>query len=390
MRIDIHELEEFNRLASNGAEQAARALGQLTGMEIYVEGTGVNLVTAETLEETFAGRQHIGVRVGLSEALSGEATLVFEPEDAKTLLESMSSPADSGVEFPGSTFAELGNIMIGGFITGWANYLGRTIEMTPPTYLEATGMRVLPRFTREAAAEQGVFIFESQLTATGSDLSVPLYLIPEYREFVTLLAARSDSIAVPVDRLPVFNDLAAHGAERVAEQITTMTGRETDLKISQLRFFMLRDVPDQIEELVYAGAVFELTGHPSGYFVILFEESTAESVASSMLPDGVEASDSMREESITELGNIITSGFIDGWADTLGTSIEHSPPRYVHDFGPSILSSVVGQLSRSQEGAFVIDATIQFGNDASECQLFMLPDRSELVEIISELPSRLE
>ncbi|WP_369011397.1 chemotaxis protein CheC, partial [Escherichia ruysiae] len=72
----------------------------------------------------------------------------------------------------------------------------------------------------------------------------------------------------------------------------------------------------------------------------------------------------MGESAIQELGNIMTSGFIDSWANVLQTSINHTPPQLVHDLGTSILSPIAGRLGQSQEYAFLMDSAVRTDGDA--------------------------
>ena len=388
MRIEINQLEQFNHLASRGARHSASSLSQLTGLRIRDQMTGVSLVTESALQEIFAGQQYVGVQVGLSGGLSGETVLIFEPDSANQVRQQIPGASAAGL-MSGGAFAELGNIMIGGFVDGWANYLGVEVDITPPTYIEATGTRILPRLTRRNAADEGVFLFQSQLEAQDTDLSVPLYLIPEYDEFVSLLAARSNGPTVPAEKLTVFNDFAEQSAKRASEQIGMLTGLTTDVDVSQLRFTALSEMASNIGPETHIGSVFEMNGLPSGYFLLLFDETSANSVASAMMPGGDDTvDDSMMKAAIEELGNILTSGFIDGWANTLQTSIEHSPPEYVRDAGSNVMHDIVDRLDGDQEYAFTIDSAIEIGGRETQCRIYVLPDRDELTQALDQIPGR--
>jgi len=387
MRIEINQLEQFNHLASRGARHSASSLSQLTGLRIRDQMTGVSLVTESALQEIFAGQQYVGVQVGLSGGLSGETVLIFEPHSANQVRQQIPGASAAGL-MSGGAFAELGNIMIGGFVDGWANYLGVEVDITPPTYIEATGTRILPRLTRRNAADEGVFLFQSQLEAQDTDLSVPLYLIPEYDEFVSLLAARSNGPTVPAEKLTIFNDFAEQSAKRASEQIGMLTGLTTDVDVSQLRFTALSEMASNIGPETHIGSVFEMNGLPSGYFLLLFDETSANSVASAMMPGGDDVDDSMMKAAIEELGNILTSGFIDGWANTLQTSIEHSPPEYVRDAGSNVMHDIVDRLDGDQEYAFTIDSAIEIGGRETQCRIYVLPDRDELTQALDQIPGR--
>jgi len=116
--------------------------------------TGVSLVSDETLGRVFTGQRYVGVQVGLSGGLSGETVLIFDPDSASRLRKRLASRGGQS-SLAGGPFAELGNIMIGGFVDGWADHVGVEVDMTTPTYIEATGTRILPRITRREAAKPG-------------------------------------------------------------------------------------------------------------------------------------------------------------------------------------------------------------------------------------------
>jgi chemotaxis protein CheC len=393
MKVDIRELGQFNHLASQGAERAAESLSQLAGVQMGVEVTDVSLVTETVLAETFTDRSFVGVEVGLEGGLEGETVLAFERERAMKLQDLLMGVTDNGnaeERLAKSSVTELGNIMIGGFIDGWANHLDTAINMTPPRYTEANGPRILPDQAIEAAKKHGVFLFESKLTGMDTDLDFSLYMLPEYRQFVQLLSGNEQGNQIPVNRLSTFEQLAKEGAGNAADQIGMMTGLDTNVDVSRLRFVPLAGVPKQVGNDQFVGVVFELTGLPSGYLVVLFGEASATTIANAMMPGGGAEDEigEMTEGAIKELGNIMTSGFIDGWANVLQTSIEHSPPNFVHDMGESIMSPVVGKLGQQQDYAFVIDSTIEIDGNTGQCDIYALPNERELARALSALPAR--
>jgi chemotaxis protein CheY-P-specific phosphatase CheC len=393
MRVDVRALGACNRLAERGAKQAAGALSDLTGTELAVEVTGASVASSEDLAEAFTGRESIGVSVSLRGGLDGEAVLAFNAANIDALLSLL--PGGQGMER--SAVTEVGNIALGGFLDGWANYLGRAIDISPPRYFEADGAAVLPD---GALAGEGVFLFESRLDATTTDLDFSIYLLPNSKPFRDLIVGKTApavtaggeanggtaSTAIPYKSLSTFSSLAKRGSANAAENIAMMTGLETTVDVSRLRFVPLADVPAEVGTEPHAGTVFELQGQPSGYLAILFEESSAAAVADAMLPiDPDEPLGDMAENALCELGNVMTSGFIDGWANVLGTSISHSPPEFVHDIGASTVSPLVAKLSEDQDYGFVIDAAIRTEDVQARCDVYALPDERELAEALSRL-----
>ncbi|GAB7009662.1 chemotaxis protein CheC [Halorubrum trueperi] len=403
MRVDVRALGACNRLAEQGAGQAAGALAELTGTDLAVEVTGASVASGEDLAEAFAGRESIGVSVGLRGGLQGEAVLAFDAANVDALL----SLLPGGQSMERSAVTEVGNIALGGFLDGWANYLGTAIDMTPPRYFEADGAAVLPD---GALAGDGVFLFESRLDATTTDLDFSIYMLPDSERFRELIVGNAapaatpgaeaaggadgagtgsekrGRTAVPYESLSTFASLAKRGSANAADNISMMTGLDTTVDVSRLRFVPLADVPAEVGVEPHAGTVFELQGEPSGYLAILFEEESAATIAAAMLPtEPDEPLGGMAENALCELGNVMTSGFIDGWANVLGTSITHSPPEFVHDIGSSTISPLVAKLSRRQDYGFVIDAAIQTEGVQTRCDVYALPDERELASALSRL-----
>ena len=389
MYVDIQSLETFSRLASRGASTAADSLGQLTGTNVYVDVTDVTLMAAGDLRETFADREFVGVEVGLEGGIAGQTVMAFETDAAEVLLDKL-MPGDGSIEdesFARSGVQEAGNIMTSGFIDGWADHLGVGIDMTPPAYVRATGTDILPdgAFDDERS---GVFMFESKIRSLDDELEFTIYMLPEYAGFTDMLrrTGGGSSPAIPVDKLPEFNQMTKQGATSAADNITMMTGTETDVEVSRLRFVPIQDVPSEVGDTTVAGTIFELHGQPSGYLAILFDESSAEEVAQGMIPTETDPGiGEMERGALRELGNIMTSGFIDGWANVLGTSIEHTPPQFIHDMGSAVMDPLVSRLGRTQEHAFIIDSTVRTPDGDVRCDIYALPDQHELAEALDQI-----
>jgi chemotaxis protein CheY-P-specific phosphatase CheC len=389
MEVDIRALGTFRSLAHEGAEHAAASLSQLTGIETNVDVTNVTLMSHEDLSREFGDDEFVGVQIGFSGRLTGETVLAFDRDSVATIVDvlvpgastdgSFDEMAQSGVE-------EVGNIMMGGFIDGWADYLEASIDMSPPTYVERTGSEILPDSTFAGETDDHVFVFKSQMRAVDETLNFYIYMLPEAEVLSELLSMRSRTAdtVVPIDKLSVFNEMTREGTRKAAANVTTMTGIDTDVEVSRLSFVPIEDVPTSIGDEEYVGVVTEFDGLPSGYLAFLFDEESAHTIVASMLPTEPSADwGEMERSAIVELGNIMTSGFIDGWANVLTTTIDHEPPQFVHDMGSAIMSPVVGRLGTQQRYAFLIDSTVRTAGDEFNCDIYAVPDESELREVLS-------
>jgi len=327
------------------------------------------------------------VNFGYEGELSGETVLVFGRECNETLIESLLGGADSE-EMARSSVKEIGNIMMSGFIDGWADYLGTTIDHSPPTYVEGIGSEVLPDAPEDSDKDQ-IFVFKSRIEWIGESVEFYIYMLPEYDPLAEVMTEHADTEqdAIPIDKLEVFNEMTRDGTEKAAKNVTQMTGIDTEAEVSQISFAPIEDVPKQVGNDIFVGTVVEFTGIPSGYMMVLFDELSAKNVAEAMMPVEVDA-DELTEQhkmAIEELGNIMTSGFVDGWANVLQTSVDHTPPRLVHDMGRAIIDPLAAQVGQHQEHAFIIDSTMKTDDIEFEAEIHALPNEQELREALDEL-----
>ncbi|ELZ85818.1 chemotaxis protein CheC, inhibitor of MCP methylation [Haloferax elongans ATCC BAA-1513] len=391
MNLDVRSLRTFSRLAHSGAEKAAGSLTTLAGIDTYVNVTKVELGTKTDVEQEFAERDLVSVHIGFSGGLDGRTVLAFSPESAERLVDALMpgmDGAETGSELATSSLKEVANIMLGGFIDGWADYLDTTVDITTPTYVDDDSNSPLENlesdgFEHESDNEH-ILVFRNQLEAADDAIEFDLYMVPSPDSIKTITDASGQHGALPVQSFAAFSDMIADGADQASADITAMTGIDTTVEVSRMSFVPIEGVPMSLTDSVRRGVVLEFFGTPSGYIAILFDEPSADNIASSLLP-GMEGDEAMRQSAIQEIGNIVTSGFLDGWANTLGTTIDISPPKHVHDIGSAIVDPLATELAQSQEYAFLIDSTIRTDDDEFTCDIYALPNEEELRKALEQL-----
>lgn len=376
MNVDVKSLGAFSRTAGKGAEQAAKNLTGMTGIETAVDVSKVMLASAEDLANE--DDERVGVAIDFDGGIDGVSLLTFSPEGVETLSETLLPGA--GMEE--SAIKEVGNIVTSGFIDGWADHLGTTIDISPPQYVEGTGSELLDAagFERDEA-----FVFRSQVGAVGEELDVEFHMFPEPDSMQEMLAGGDDEI--PVEKLETLREMARTGAQTTSETVSSMTGIDTSVDITQLSFVPIEDVPAELSDEKYVGVVLEFEGVPGGYILILFDEASAREVVAALVPgtETVESFDGMERSAMKEIGNVMTSSFIDGWANVLDTTIDISTPQFVHDMGSAVAESVVSRLGQRQAFAFLFDATLEADDREFDCEIYAIPDESELRSALDDI-----
>ncbi|MFB6131988.1 MAG: chemotaxis protein CheC [Halanaeroarchaeum sp.] len=189
-KIDIRRLRDVNELAKSGAETVAEHLNQLTGVETEMKITKINVIDVEDLGRHLGERKRVGVNIPLEEPPHGSVLILFDDDSAKTLAHTMlGSEASDGPGYSDmerSAIREVGNIMTSGFIDGWADVVGRTIDISTPQLLRAGGEDIVDHCV-DPGEHEIAMVFDSTLRAPDVDVEATIYSFPNIEEFVDLI-----------------------------------------------------------------------------------------------------------------------------------------------------------------------------------------------------------
>ncbi|MCU4752734.1 chemotaxis protein CheC [Natrialbaceae archaeon A-CW2] len=393
MKLDVNALGTFYRMAREGAGLAAGRLSKMTGVETQVGVTKLNFMRGKEIRADFEdGTEKVGIRVEVTGGLDGHSVIVFDRESALQVVEMLlaDSAGDEFDEMSRSAATELGQVMNSGFIDGWADVLETVIDVSTPEFIEAKTVDPFFGDLEEAPDDQDLaLLFQSHIEAVGTEISFSHYLFPRRESMAQLLEELRSSDGIEYDKLEGFDRMAEQGATEVAKTATTLTGIETNVEIRRLNFVSLEAIPQQIADDPLVGVAFEFDGTPSGYLLFLFDEDSAHEIVDAMVPMEVDHDGDgfgeMGTSAIKELGNIMASGFLDGWANVLDTTIDHSPPEFIHDIGAAVIDPVVIQLGEDQEFAFVFDTQVVADGQAFDCDIYAIPDEADLERALNDL-----
>lgn len=391
MRLDIQTLGTFNNLADEGARAAANSLTQLTGNDIGVSVTRADLVPLPDLAAEFAGDEFAGVELSTGDGLESTIVLVFDRDSATRLLEAVmpESWGETTAAMDQSGVSEVANIMVGGFVDAWADHFERKISLSPPNYVAGEWPTILPEEVPLWDERQTAMTFTSQLTSAAETIDFHLYLFPD-RDSIQMLmedAVPTGELPISIDKLSLFNEMTKAGARRAAEKITQMTNIETDVDISRLTFVPTNDIGNHFRHDRQIITVTHLQGPPGGHIAILFDPDSARTVADALLPIDIDEpgiTDHHRS-AIEEIGNIMTSGFIDGWANTLDRKIQHVPPEVTEGTTAATITELATDFDPVQEYIFLFDSTVRTPDQSIGVEIIALPNHTQLKAVLDEL-----
>jgi chemotaxis protein CheY-P-specific phosphatase CheC len=408
MKINIDSLERLNLLTREGAQTASTVLSDRTGAESVVEVTKVILVDERDISADVEASGTDFVHFDLSGRLSGDALVAYDGGRASE-------------RFPDDATA-LVDEMMHGFVETWESELEAELGLSDPVHRTEPEPETF-RVASDGPETNSLLVFLSKIAWSTGAGGLDIYFVPDRESLPKVVTAEdddtdtleiegeSDSMSFgdddgefggtpsfmddeeedtptySLDKLFIFNDLTREGTEAAAQRVSTMTGVETTADVTGISFTPIEDISSLIKDDTYVGTTVEFDGVPSGYLVILFDVDSAKTIAELLLPtdDPDDGFTEMHRSAIEELGNIMTSGFIDGWANVLQTSVEHTPPELVDDLEMPLLEIVTQQLGPFQTHAFTIDSTMYNDEVAFDCQIHALPNESELEAALDEL-----
>jgi chemotaxis protein CheC len=183
-----------------------------------------------------------------------------------------------------------------------------------------------------------------------------------------------------------INQLADASAETVRAHIAQMAGVDATVDVTGLTFLAPADLGQHLgSERTYAGSV-PLESSPHGVFCVNLGAQGGAALATQLT--GTQPADGlsdMHESALTELTNILASGFLDGIANTLSTEIRHGPPTIHHDTGPAVADAI---LPASHEDPLLVLVNTQITLPAvadTPVTFYLIPDADEFAAVLNDL-----
>jgi chemotaxis protein CheC len=197
------------------------------------------------------------------------------------------------------------------------------------------------------------------------------------------------SLMIDIRKLGLFNRMAKEGGNTVASHLSQMTGMETEMEITKINFIDIPDIKTHVGHEKQIGISIEMLEPPHGHILFLFNADSAKELAHGMIGDMGDTDPSakgftdMERSAIQEIGNIMTSGFIDGWANVLNTTIDMSTPSFTYGPGSGMVDELVG--NRTDEMALMFDSRVRALDSDINVKVYTFPELEELVGLMQEI-----
>nr|QNO41862.1 hypothetical protein OLEPNHLG_00009 [Methanosarcinales archaeon ANME-2c ERB4] len=175
------------------------------------------------------------------------------------------------------------------------------------------------------------------------------------------------------------------------ESLSEMLCMEVEMDVSAVHVDTIKSIPAVLElpNGVIVGASVGFSGDIAGTVLTILSVESARKMADILLagmdeeePTGVLTE--MQESAILEIGNILTSPFIDVMADATSMVLTQSPPSIACD----MLSALIDQSmdgSQISDFAIVFNSALHVVNQDIDCNILMLPDPDKIELLFKSL-----
>ncbi|MEA1944855.1 MAG: chemotaxis protein CheC [Euryarchaeota archaeon] len=198
---------------------------------------------------------------------------------------------------------------------------------------------------------------------------------------------------IGMETLKGLKKLGDQSAEMAVRSLAEMTGMQVLMEVSAVNLTEIEQIPAVIgiTEDAMVGLYVRFSGELPGSVLTLLSIPSAQRLADIMLAgmedeaDGDSVLSEMQQSAVEEIGNIITSSFIDVWANAFSMGLNQSPPAFVCDYVISIIDAVLAKASEKGDFAVVFNSAIYITDQDIDCHVLVLPDPDRMQMMFDNL-----
>lgn len=171
-------------------------------------------------------------------------------------------------------------------------------------------------------------------------------------------------------------DIFGEGVNNAIGGLSQMAGREVKVIQMDIKKVPVKDIPDLFggpEALIIAIYV-EIFGKTNGHMVVVYKPEIAFGLVDLLLdqpPGTTKELTEMENSTLSEVGNIMGSFFLNYLSDITGQRLKPSPPAVMMDMAGAVLDSALASILAHSDETYVVD-TIFGTSDRQVSGTFMI------------------
>jgi len=185
---------------------------------------------------------------------------------------------------------------------------------------------------------------------------------------------------VELENLESIKAMGDSSAAMVVESLSEMLCMDVEMDVSAVHVDTIESIPDvlKLADDTVVGAYVGFAGNVAGTVLTILSVESARAMADIMLagmdeeePTGILTE--MQESAILEIGNILTSPFIDVMADAMSMELTQSPPAIACDRLSALIEISLDEGAKD-DVAIVFNSALHVVDQNIDCNILMLPN----------------
>jgi chemotaxis protein CheC len=191
------ERDALGEIANMAMGRAANSIRKMVGHQVLLSVPAVEILSKETAAQIVGAPDNrilVAVRQDFAGAFSGRALLIFPETSSLELMRAVvgrSLSVKDIVEFQDEALAEIGNVILNGWVATIANLLKRSLPMSLPIVLRGDGKRI---FELEESAATFVLFLRIRFEINHFQMQGYIALLMEVPSIVELRSLVADFV----------------------------------------------------------------------------------------------------------------------------------------------------------------------------------------------------
>jgi chemotaxis protein CheC len=189
-----------------------------------------------------------------------------------------------------------------------------------------------------------------------------------------------------------LREVANIGAGHAATALSQLTNRRIMISVPEVTISRLEGVPEILgkPDEVVAAVLMHMMGDLTGRTLVLFPESCAHTLCDILLrrPLGTTTDfGEMEQSGLKEVGNILSSAYMNALSDFMGMMLVPSVPSLAIDLCGAVLTSIYTNFGYDRDYVFCVETQFLFDDPALKLRghFLLLPDLASLRAIFDAI-----
>lgn len=188
-----------------------------------------------------------------------------------------------------------------------------------------------------------------------------------------------------------LRELGNIGASHAATTLSTILSTMVSIRVPDIIVVQLQNLNNYLDDSVAAMVVFQIQGQISGggYMVLHIPKDSIIRLTNIMLgkSTGDREIDDMDKSALNEVGNIMTSSFLDACATLLSIIMLPSPPSMVIDMPHAALQSIIAnqEMEEGLDQVVLFKTELQCAEHHIVANIMLLPSKKLLSELFARM-----